>query len=310
MVLFTLRFVGSERGDRRRDKLVQQHAACLRLRVITDNQNHHHRQHTAHQLAQRAVEELAEVERHRVIQHQNINGARQRAHRTKPSFLHFDADKKAEQRQADAQQQHTLLGRREYDQEVERAERQRGEHTVEEIERHHTRVRQAHRQRRHDRYHDHRAAARGPAGPEPEERAQQARHRGAPEVNHGVVTLRRRGFNHHFISQHIVFHRADFRVGDHAALEQQVTRGRADPGVNRHRRVMLAGPGEHAADELQATVHIGGGFHRLDKQLAVFRRYRLRTGVLDEIGFAGLGNERQGERIERFKAAIRPHPAR
>ncbi|CCK04919.1 hypothetical protein BN129_3719 [Cronobacter sakazakii 701] len=290
MVFFAPRFVGGERRDCRRDKLVQQHAAGLRLRIIADHQNHHHCQHTAHQLPERAVEELAEMERHRVIQHQNIDSARQRAHRTKPPLLHFDADKKAEQRQADTQQQHALLSRREHDQKIERPERQRDEHPVEKIERYHARVRQAHRQRCHDRNHDHRAAAGGPAGPQPEKRAQQARHRRAPEVDHGVVALRRRRFNHHFVGQYILFHRADFRVGDHAALEQQITCGRAHPGVNRHRRVVLAGPGEHAADEFQAAMDVCGGLHWLDKQLAVFRRYRLRARVLDEIRLAGLSD--------------------
>ena len=108
-VLFAARRVGGHRRDCRRDKLVEQYAAGTRLRVIADQQDHHKRQETAHQLAQRAVEELAEMEGHRVIKHDDVDRTRQRPQRTQPPFLHFNTNKERQHGEADAEQQHALL---------------------------------------------------------------------------------------------------------------------------------------------------------------------------------------------------------
>ncbi|VFT76666.1 Uncharacterised protein [Klebsiella aerogenes] len=123
MVLFTTRRVRCQRRDRRRDKLIQQHPTGSGPRIIPDNENDHQGKETADDLPQRTVEELTELKLHRVIQHQNVNGARQRSQRSETPFLHFDTDKERHRRQADAKQQHALLRRRHDHQEVQGTQR-------------------------------------------------------------------------------------------------------------------------------------------------------------------------------------------
>lgn len=123
MILFATRRVGGQRRDRRGDKLVQQHPTGSGPGVIPDNENNHQSEETADDLPQRAIEELAELELHRVIQHQNVDGARQRPQRSETPFLHFDPDKERHCRQADAKQQHALLRRRHDHREVQGAQR-------------------------------------------------------------------------------------------------------------------------------------------------------------------------------------------
>lgn len=67
-------------------------------RGYPDNKNNHQSEETADDLPQRAIEELAELELHRVIQHKNVDGARQRPQRSETPFLHFDPDKERHRR--------------------------------------------------------------------------------------------------------------------------------------------------------------------------------------------------------------------
>ena len=292
MVLFTARGIGGHRRYGRRHELVQQYAARSCLRVIPYQQNHHHRQEAAHQLTQRAVEELAEVEGHRVIQHDDVDRTRQRPQRSQAALLHFNADKERHHRQADTEQQHALLRRGDDDQEIERAYWQSGNGAVEEINGDHARVRQTHRQCGHDGNHHHRAAAGRPARPQPEQRAEHAGKRRTPEVDHRVMTLGRFRLDHHFPLEHLFFRRADFGVADHAALKQQITRCGPDPGVDRHRGIAFPGPGNHPTHSLKLLMHVLHRLYRLGKQLAECISDRFRAGVLDKIGFARLGNQR------------------
>lgn len=70
MILFATRRVGGQRRDRRGDKLVQQHPTGSGPGVIPDNENNHQSEETADDLPQRAIEELAELELHRVAKQQ------------------------------------------------------------------------------------------------------------------------------------------------------------------------------------------------------------------------------------------------
>lgn len=91
-------------------------------RVIPDNENNHQSEETADDLPQRAIEELAELELHRVIQHQNVDGARQRPQRSETPFCTSIPIKNAIAA-ADAKQQHALLRRRHDHREVQGAQR-------------------------------------------------------------------------------------------------------------------------------------------------------------------------------------------
>ena len=60
------------------------------------------------------------MEGHRVIQHDDVNRARQRTQRSQTAFLYLNPDKERHHRQADAEQKHALLRRGNNHQEVER----------------------------------------------------------------------------------------------------------------------------------------------------------------------------------------------
>ncbi len=107
-----------------------------------------------------------------------------------------------------------------------------------------------------------------------------------------MMTLGRFRLDHHFPLQYLFFRRADFSVTDHAAFQQQVARRRADPGVDRHRRIALPGPGDDPAHALKLLVHVLHRFHRFGKQFAKGISDHFRSGVLNEVGFACLGNQR------------------
>jgi hypothetical protein len=56
---------------------------------------------------------------------------------------------------------------------------------------------------------------------------------------------------------------------------------------------MLAFPGQKAAHALQLLVDILHGLNRLGKQLAVVIRHHFRARVLNQVGFASLGDKRE-----------------
>ena len=171
------------------------------------------------------------MEGHRVIQHDNVNGTGQRAHRPQTPLLYFDPQKESQHREAQTKQQHALLGIGEDHQKIERPQRQRGKRTVDKVDSDHAWVRQTHRQRSHHRNHHHCAVTGSPACPQPEQRSQHTRERGAPEVHHGMVTFRGLDFHHRFSLQHLLFRGADFGIADHATLQQQIARCRPSPGI-------------------------------------------------------------------------------
>ena len=232
------------------------------------------------------------MEGHRVIQHDDVNRTRQRPQRSQTPLLHFYTDKERHHRQANTEQQHALLGRRDDDQKIERADRQGGKGAVQEIDGDHTRVRQTHRQCGHDGNHHHRAAAGRPARPQPEQRAEHTGKRRTPEVDHRVMALGGFRLDHHFALQYLFFRRADFGIPDHAAFQQQVARRGADPGVDRYRRVTFPCPGNNPAHTLKLLVHVLHRFHWLSEQFAERIGDHFRARVLNQVGFTCLGNQR------------------
>src|SRR5690606_33495250 len=105
-----------------------------------------------------------------------------------------------------------------------------------------------------------------------------------------VVALRRGCDNHHFASQNAFFLGANAWTADHTALQQEKTRRRADPTAKRDRRNALTGPGEGTADKRQAFMNIRRRLYRFGEESMVFRWNRFWPGVLNQPGFAGLGD--------------------
>ena len=106
------------------------------------------------------------------------------------------------------------------------------------------------------------------------------------------MTLGGLHFNHRFAAQYTVFDAAYFGIAHHATLKQQVTGGCAYPAVDGDRRIMLAFPGQEATHTLQLLVNILHCLNRLSKQLAVVVRHHFRSRVLNQVGFASLGDKR------------------
>ena len=310
MVFATARLVGGQRRHRSIHKAVQQLTSGARFRFVANKQDDHQCDESTDHLPQHVVDEHAQVEGHRIIQNQHVDGTGQRTERAQLTTLYQDAANEAEQTDGDAEQQHALLGAGQQVHKIERAKRHRKNHTVEEILRHHQRIRHAHRQRGDHRQHYHTAAAGGPAGIEPEQRAEGRGDKGADTVNHRVMGFSRARLDNDFALENALFQRRDAAVAFNPFQQQQIFCRRADPARQRHGRLALFTGANHPPHHLHAPMHVGNAFCLLLYQQTILRRNIFRARILNEEGFRRLGNHGQRQRVEHLQPAVGVLPAR
>ena len=112
-----------------------------------------------------------------------------------------------------------------------------------------------------------------------------------------MMTLGRLHFHHRLTLQDLFFRSANLGITHHTTFEQQVARRGPRPAVYGDRRFALAGPGNHPTHPLQLFVDILHRFNRRIEQLAESISDQFRAGVLNKIGFTGLSNERERQRV-------------
>lgn len=123
-----------------------------------------------------------------------------------------------------------------------------------------------------------------------------------------MVAFRRRPLHHHFPGQYLVLYRVDTAVGMHAFCHQQIARRRAHPAGDRLQMFIATVGCQHLAHQLQAFMHFLRRFRRNHQQLADIFLHRIRMIEQNQIGFTGLGDQRQRKRMQRMQAAVDPLP--
>ena len=107
-----------------------------------------------------------------------------------------------------------------------------------------------------------------------------------------MVALGGLRFDHHFALQYLFFRRTDFGVANHAAFQEQVARCGANPGINGDWRIPFSCPGNHTTHAFKLSMHVLHRLHGLIKQFAESIRYHFGAGVLNQVGFTRLGDQR------------------
>lgn len=115
--------------------------------------------------------------------------------------------------QADTEQQHTLLGRRDNKHKVKRPDGQCDNHADQKIERHPPWIRCSHRQRSDHCNHHHTPRAGCPAGPQPEQATNRRGNTGTQAIDHRMMAFGRNGLNRRITRQNILFDLIDAAVG-------------------------------------------------------------------------------------------------